>query len=188
VGKNYHIRYRDHFYSTPFEYVGKRVTVRRCGGMVEIFHDHQLLTNHLFSTRKFGYCTKTEHMPKEHQFVKGLTPGWIIAQAAKIGNNTVDVVTAIMRRSEHIQQGFGTTLGVLRFAKVYTPQRLEAACWRCLYYKCVTYKALKSVLENNLDQQPLTGILPAGTKQTTGVIMHENLRRNFDQNHSTEKE
>ncbi|MFP4164905.1 MAG: Mu transposase domain-containing protein [Chitinispirillaceae bacterium] len=42
VGKNYHMRYDDHFYSVPFEKVGTRVNIRRCGSMVEFFHDGQL--------------------------------------------------------------------------------------------------------------------------------------------------
>ncbi len=180
IGKNYHIRYRDHFYSAPFEYTGKRATVRRCGGMVEIFCNNQLLTRHLYSTRKFMYSTKTEHMPKSHQFTKGLTSGWIIAQASKIGNNTVNAVTAVMQRSEHVQQGFNAALGVLRLEKVYSPERLEAACRRCLYYRSVSYKTLKSVLENNLDQKPLTTV-SATTQQLSKAIVHENLRLNFDQ-------
>src|SRR4030042_6165649 len=100
VGKNYHLRYCDHFYSVPFEKVGMRVIVRRNGMMVEIFHDGQLPTRHLYSTRKFGYSTKSEHMPREHQFVKGLTPGWIMAQAAKIGDNTTGAVAEV-RSEEH---------------------------------------------------------------------------------------
>jgi len=187
AGKNYHIRYHDHFYSVPFEHVGKRVTVRRCGGMVEIFYDNQLLTRHLYCTRKFGYSTKTEHMPKAHQFVKGLTPGWIIAQASKIGNSTVNAVTNVMQRSEHVQQGFNAALGVLHLAKAYSPQRLEAACRRCLYYKCVTYRALKSVLESNLDQKPLNEV-STPTQNSSKIVVHENLRRDFSQQQKTEKE
>ena len=185
VGKNYHIRYRDHFSSVPFQHVGKRVIVRRCGGMVEIFYDNQSLTSHLFSTRKYGYSTKTEHMPKAHQFVKGLTPGWIIAQASEIGTNTVNAVALTMQRSEHVQQGFNAALGVLRLAKAYTPQRLEAACKRCLHHKAVTYRSLKAVLENNLDQQPLSGEHTA-THQPPSVVVHENLRRDFDPQQKSE--
>lgn len=186
VGKNYHIRYRDHFYSVPFEYVGKRVTVRRCGGMVEFFNDHQLLSRHLYCTRKFGYSTRTEHMPKAHQFVKGLTPGWIIAQASKIGNNTVSVVAATMQRSEHVQQGFNAALGILQLGKAYSAERLEAACKRCLHYKTATYRSLKAVLESHLDEQPLDGN-PAPSQSSTTTVIHENLRRDFNQPHTTEE-
>jgi transposase len=177
VGKNYHIRYDGHFYSVPFEMVTKRVIVHRCGMMIEIFHDGKLLTRHLYSPYAFKYTTKTEHMPSAHQFVKGLTPGWIIAQAAKIGENTVNAVTSVMRHTEHIQQGFNAALGVLQLAKVYTPERLELACKRCIHFNCITYRALKSVLSNNLEQQDLPGTAACNTSNL--VIIHENLRREF---------
>jgi len=175
VGKNYHVRYKDHFYSVPFEHVGKRVKIRRCGGMIEIIYDGQYLARHLYSMRKYGYTTKKEHMPQAHQFTKGLTPGWIISQAANIGQNTEDVIAAIMRRAEHVQQGFNAALGVLRLAKVYTPQRLEAACARCLHYRTTNYRALKSVLQNNLDKKPLEN-----EKKDTIPLTHENLRGDYE--------
>jgi transposase len=180
VGKNYHIRYADHLYSVPFTLVGKRVRLRRSSMMVEIFHDGQLITRHLYSPIKFRCTTKAEHMPKEHQFVKGLTPGWIVAQAAKIGENTVNAVAAVMRRCEHVQQGFNAALGILSFAKAYSPERLEAACRRCLHFNSVSYRALKSVLTNNLDQQPLSDCA-ATTGQGGMPLVHENLRLDYSQ-------
>lgn len=180
VGKNYHVRYKDHFYSVPFGYVGKRVKVRRCGSMVEIDYQSQSLSRHLYSTRRHGYTTKNEHMPKAHQFVKGLTPGWIIAQASEIGPQTVAVVSAIMKRAEHVQQGFNAALGVLHLAKGYTKERLEAASKRCVFYRTENYRALKSVLQNNLDKQP---IRPQSQEECAGqlnVFTHENVRGNFE--------
>lgn len=184
IGKNYHVRYAQHHYSVPFTLVGQRVRLRRSGMMVEIFHNGQLLTRHMYSSVKFRYSTKSEHMPKEHQFVKGLTPGWIIAQAAKIGDNTVNAVTAVMRRCQHVQQGFNAALGILSFAKAYSPERLEAASRRCLHFNCVSYRTLKSVLANNLDGQPLNGSSAAASHSATALV-HENLRRDFGE-HNTQ--
>jgi transposase len=186
VRKNYHVSYNDHFYSVPFEMVTKRVIVRHSGMMIEIFYDGKILTRHIFSTLAFKYTTKKEHMPLEHQFVKGLTPGWIIAQAAKIGENTVNAVTDVMRRSEHVQQGFNASLGILHLAKAYTPERLELACRRCIYFNCVTYRALKSVLSNNLEQQAIPNVT-TGKLNRNQVIVHENLRREFTETQSEER-
>ena len=175
IGKNYHIRYENHYYSAPFGYVGKRVKIRRNGGMVELHYKNQLLTRHLYSTRKYGYTTKNGHMPKAHQFVKGLTPGWIIGKASEIGPNTVEVISEIMKRTEHVQQGFNAALGVLRLAKVYTSQRLEKASKRCVFYRMKTYQALKSVLKNNLDKQPI-GENP---NKKENIVNHENIRNDY---------
>ena len=179
VRKNYHVQYENHYYSVPFEHVGKRVTVKRCGSMVEIFHDGKRLTSHLFSLQKYRHSTKTEHMPKAHQFVKGLTPGWIMAQAAEIGQNTVDVIEAIMKRTEHVQQGFNAALGVLRFAKAYSKPRLEAACARCLHFGTNNYRSVKSVLENNLDKVPISNSNVQQNTNDDEPLVHENLRGDY---------
>lgn len=178
VRKNYHVCYNDHFYSVPFEMATKRVTVRLCGMMVELFYDGKLLTRHIYSTYAFKHTTKTEHMPKEHQFVKGLTPGWIIAQAAKVGQSTVDAVSEVMRRNEHVQQGFNTALGILQFAKVYSPEKLEQACKRCIHFNCVSYRAIKSVLVNKLEQNEISLDTTTNSNDQMTVV-HENLRRDY---------
>ena len=102
VAKNYQVRYKDHYYSVPFQLATKRVIIKHSGMMIEIVYDGQIVTCHIYNPHAFKYSTKKEHMPEEHQFVKGLTPGWIIAQAAKIGPETVNAVTEVMRRSEHV--------------------------------------------------------------------------------------
>lgn len=73
-------------------------------------------------------------------------------------------------------QGLNVALGVLNLAKAYTPQRLERACQRCIHFKTVTYRSLKSVLQQSLDLQPLTTTAPAQTPP----VLHDNLRRNFN--------
>lgn len=176
VRKNYHVSFDKHFYSVPFELTTQRVTVRHCGMLVEIIHDNKIITSHIYSTYEFRYTTKKEHMPDAHQFVKGLTPGWIIAQAAKVGQSTVDVVSEVMKRNEHVQQGFNSALGILQLGRVYTPQRLELACLRCIHFKCVSYHSIKSVLVNNLEVNTIATKLQASKEH---VLVHENLRRDF---------
>jgi hypothetical protein len=118
-------------------------------------------------------------MPQAHQFVKGLSAGWIIAQAAQIGESTVNAVTEIMRRFEHPQQGFNGAMGILHLAKAYPPQKLEAACKRCLHFKMVSCRSVRSVLKQNLESAPLPGETTT-SENPRDVLMHENLRRDFN--------
>jgi hypothetical protein len=85
-----------------------------------------------------------------------------------------------MKRCEHVQQGFNAALGVLQFAKVYTAPRLEAACARCLYFRTITYRALKSVLQNNLDKEPLPDAAAIPVAHHEQPLVHENLRGTYE--------
>jgi transposase len=172
VGHNYHLRFEDHFYSVPHTLATKRVDVYQIGPIIEIYHDNIHVCRHQAGPPNFGYTTIPEHMPPSHAFVKGWSREWFIAKAAEIGPATAEAASQIMNSREHVQQGFNAVIGVLRLARVYSPQRVEKACQRATYFKSATFKAIKSILEQHLDKQtflPLPG-------QKSVPVVHENLR------------
>jgi transposase len=172
VAPNYHIRFEDHFYSVPHHLVAHRVDIFQLGSVIEIYHDNIHVCRHQIGAANFGYTTKTEHMPPNHAFVKGWSKEWFIAKAAEIGPATIDAIAKIMTNREHVQQGFNAAMGVLRLTKVHSPQRLECACQRALYFKSVTFRSIKSILEQHLDKQ---AFLPLKTTPEV-PLLHENIR------------
>jgi hypothetical protein len=58
----------------------------------------------------------------------------------------------------------------MRLVKSYPPDRIEAAAKRALFCRTFSYKSLKSILENNLDQAELPETFPEKS------INHENIR------------
>lgn len=101
------------------------------------------------------FTTLPEHMPKSHQRYLQWTPSRIIKWAAKNGPGTEKLVTRVMESRPHPEQGFRSSLGIIRLANHYSPERLENACVRALTIKGYSYKSVNSILKNNLDQQPL---------------------------------
>lgn len=172
VAPNYHIRYKDHYYSIPWELVRKRVDIYQIGGILEIYHEHSHVCRHRLSTRKYHYTTVDAHMPQGHRFVKGWSKSWFVFEAGKTGPATAEAVKIIIEQKTHVQQGFNIALGVLRFAKVYSRKRLENACKRALHYKSVSYQSIKSILQQELDKEPLS------EKQIKkqDALMHRNVR------------
>ena len=65
-----------------------------------------------------------------------------------------------MRSRPHPEQGFRSALGVMRLAKKYSPERLEAACERALALRSLSYKSVESMLKHGLDQRPLRAPSP----------------------------
>ncbi len=78
-----------------------------------------------------------------------------------------------MKHRSHPQQGFRACLGLLRLAKLYSAQRLEAACARALHIKAYSYKSVHSILKNGLDQQPFSGEI---TVSPEIPLIHHNIR------------
>jgi len=172
AGHNYHIRFNDHFYSVPYHLATKRMDVYQAGSIIEIYHDNVHVCRHQLGAPNFGYTTVKEHMPPSHAFVKGWSKEWFIAKASEIGPATAEAAVQIMNAREHVQQGFNAVMGMLRLARVYSPQRLEKACQRATYFKASSLKAIKTILEQHLDKQTF---LPLTVKQYEPVD-HDNIR------------
>lgn len=69
VQKNYHITLGEdwHFYSVPFNYIGKQVTAIYDADTVEIYYNQNRIALHKRSFKRHGYNTIEEHMPESHQ-------------------------------------------------------------------------------------------------------------------------
>ena len=61
-----------------------------------------------------------------------LSPERLKRQAGEIGRNAATLVELILVEKTHPEQGFRACVGILRLAKSYGAERLEAACARAL--------------------------------------------------------
>lgn len=61
----------------------------------------------------------------------------------------------------HPQQGFNSCLGIISLAIKYGNDRVEVASQRALAIGAVSYKSMKSILQNGLDAKPLPQQVPA---------------------------
>ena len=171
VAPDYHVEVDRHYYSVPYQLIKKEIDIRASASIIECFFKNKRVAAHSRNRRKGGHTTIPEHMPKPHQEYLEWTPQRLINWADKIGGFTSAVVNAVMSSRPHPQQGFRSCLGILRLGKRYGKDRLEAACERAMTIKSASYKSVKSILENNLDQQPL--LIPP---PQAPVIRHDNIR------------
>ena len=155
VAPNYHISIDKMNYSVPYEYIKKKVDVRLTRMTVEVFYDGDRICSH---RRLYGranqYSTNEEHMPDDHQKYIQWNGERFINWAAKIGNNTKAVVSAILSGYKVEQQGYKSCMGLLKLADKYTPDRLENACKRALSFTPrPSYKNIQVILSSGQDRQ-----------------------------------
>jgi hypothetical protein len=171
AGSNYHVRFENHHYSVPFKFAGKSIDVFQKGGIVELYHDGVHICRHRLGKRNWGYTTVDEHMPKAHQFVKGFTPEYLLAEAAKIGEHAVTAMKMLLESRSHPEQAFNAGMGIIRQTKQYGNERVNAACRRAIHFRSVTYKTIETILKQGLDKQPFES-----PKTTQKPVLHSNLR------------
>jgi transposase len=110
-------------------------------------------------------------MPSSHRRYAGWTIDRIRSDAGKIGSATAILCEVILERKRHPEQGFRACLGILRLAKPFGCQRLEAAAAYALEIGAHTYGSLKSILDNNMDRHP-----PRKPASNSASVFHTNIR------------
>lgn len=170
VGLDYHIDVGRHYYSVPHHLLKQKLWVRITARTVEAFLKGQRVASHQRTSGNRQHSTHRDHMPAHHRFREDWTPEKIRRQAARIGTNTEAFVELVMRERKHPEQGYRSCLGVIRLAKDFGNDRLEAACERAIEVNARSYTSLHSILKNGLDRQRRT---PATDEP---AITHPNIR------------
>ena len=110
---------------------------------------------HLRGAGRGRHTTLAEHMPSSHRRHAEWTIERIGREAAAIGPSTAKLAELILARGRpHPEQGYRACLGILRLARQYGADRLEAACDRGLDIGARSYGSLQSILKHGLDKRP----------------------------------
>lgn len=172
VNIDYHVELEWHYYSVPHTLMGEEVEIRATKTTVEVLHRGARVASHVRSFVRGGHTTDPSHMPKAHQAHLEWSPSRLIRWGEKIGKSTGALVQAILDDRPHPEQGYRSCLGILRLAKRYGDERLEAACARALLVRARSYRHVESILKNGLDRVAPLGAPP----QAPLALVHENIR------------
>jgi len=171
VRSDYHVEVDEHFYSVPYQLVREELEVRVTAQTVECLHGGRRVACHVRSRARGQSTTLVEHMPREHRHYVEWTPRRLVQWSQATGPSTAQVVEEILNSRSHPHQGFHSCLGLHRLSKGYGVERLEAACQRALAIRGLSYRSIRSILQNGLDRQAL----PSPAKEPPAVS-HGNVR------------
>lgn len=172
---DYHVEFDGHYYSVPYALAGQAVELRITASSLECFAAGKRVAVHARSQRRGAFTTLVEHMPASHQAHRQWTPGKLISWGATVGPHTEQVVSHQLERMPHPEQGYRACLGLMRLARQYGKERLEAAATRAVTLGAMRYRSVASILKSGLDRAPLP---TTGPQQTELALpsTHENLR------------
>ncbi|MEO7649957.1 MAG: IS21 family transposase, partial [Bryobacteraceae bacterium] len=154
-----------------YNLVHEVMEIRSMPGTVEIFHKGKRVASHLRSHGHGHMETNNEHRPRSHQEHLAWPPSRIVNWAGTVGPNTARAIEVLLEQKPHPEMGYRGCLGIIRLAKKYSNERLEAAALRALMAGACRYKSIESILQNSLDRQPLEAPPDLSTPST-----HDNIR------------
>ncbi len=166
---DYHVDVEKTYYSVPYTLIGQKVDISYTYTTVVIYHKGTRVASHMRVHQKGAFVTDQTHMPHEHRNFLEWTPERIKLWGEKIGSETRGLMEAIMEHRVHPEHGFRSCLGIVRLAKLYSPERVDEACKRALELKAYNYKSVKSLLEHGLEK------VPSNMKEKI-IPLHDNVR------------
>ncbi len=151
---NYHIYLSDdvHYYSVPYRYKGRKVDVFFTERAVEVYCSNVRIASHFRDRKKNGYTTERVHMPERHKWEDNWNHEKLTSMARGKGEAVATAIETVLSSRQHPEQSYKTCLGIISLAKDFGDLRLNRACERAIYYENCTYKMIKNILSNNMDQ------------------------------------
>ncbi|MBI5016601.1 MAG: IS21 family transposase [Deltaproteobacteria bacterium] len=171
VNIDHHVDVEGHYYSVPYTLIHQVLDARIEEFTIELFHKGKRVASHPRSRKKGFASTLPEHRPASHRFVEW-SPERFTRWAATLGPHTEQLVAAILSARVYPEQAYRTCLGILNLGKRCGPERLEAACRRALHFGVRSWKGVKNILDNRLEEIPL----PVATQEELPLGPHENVR------------
>ncbi len=158
VMKNNHVSLSmdKHYYSVPYDYIGKKVKLFYNQVDVEIYYLYEKIASHIRDPRPFRYTTESEHLATSHRYITDWTPEGFIERAEKVGTSTRVYITKVLEKPQHAEQAYRTCQGILSLAKRVGNERLNNACIRADFFGEYSYKTIKTIIERKLDYTDLS--------------------------------
>lgn len=171
VNINYHVSFKKHDYSVPYTMIHKGVELKATKELLEVYFKGSRICSHRISRVKNGYTTVKEHMPPSHQKYLEWTPERILSWADRTGSHVSILLSQIMAARRHPEQAYKSCLGILRLKERFPLERINAACQRAVVFQTLSYKGVKNILLNGLDERPPVTVTVSRAPQD-----HSNIR------------
>jgi len=152
------------FYSAPCRLVGQKLWVCAGARQVRLYTaKYELAATHERAQKAGERHTHPDHLPQEKLPGLLLDRENCLSEAVEIGSAVEQVVQAML--DDPVVERLPTAGRLVRLRKRYGDMRLEAACQRALAFGDPSYKTIKRILVQGLEQEqeaiPLT--LPPAT-------------------------
>lgn len=155
-----HVQFERALYSVPWRWVGKQAWVRAVAGSVYIYVGDVRVASHR-KARAGQRVTLEEHLPEGRRDLRHRSRGYWLERAARVGPDTGAFVREVFSSDDVLDQ-LRKVQAIVTHLETFPKHRAEAASKRAAFYANYEYRAIKQILTDGLDAQPLPPVaLPA---------------------------
>lgn len=149
-----HIEVARAYYSVPYPYLGKRVTVHFNATWVKVFVEekrvHKLIAFHR-AIIPGRFRTEREHLPEKKSFTVLSYTRYLIEQCGTVGPECERLARITL--DERQQRGFRPLQGIISLAKKYGAATVNQACQKAITLNSLRYHTVKLLCEDVSQEQ-----------------------------------
>lgn len=150
------------FYSAPWRLIGRKLMLRATRTRVAIYADDVRIATHERG-RRGERKTIEEHLPEGRRDYRERTRGFWEERADRLGEDVGIFIREVFDADDVLYQ-LRTVQAIVRHLESFPPERARGACRRARYFQSHGYGAIKRILRDALDLEPLPAVaVPAST-------------------------
>ena len=158
-----------HYYSVPYQYIGKKVKMLYTSFDVEIYYNYELIAKHKRQTGRYQYTINSKHLASQHLFLTEWNPDTFLNRATQIHEDVASYIAKVLEAKPFPEQAYKSCSGILNFARRVGSERLIDACRCAESFGQYSYRTIEEILNKRLDK-----LLPE--VEQNDIPVHDNIR------------
>jgi len=152
LAQNNHIYLTEdkHYYSAPYQYIGKKLKVIYTRSMVRIFYNSNQIAVHKRNYVKGKYTTIEEHLCSTHQYYLNRSPEYYKKKAKNFSASLGKLVELIFSQNKYPEQLYRSCDGLFRLYKNTDLKIFNRACDMAIEYENYNYSFVLNIIKNKM--------------------------------------
>ena len=165
LAQNNHIYLTEdkHYYSAPYQYIGKKLKVIYTRSMVRIFHNSNQIAVHKRDYTKGKYTTCKEHLCSTHQYYLKRSPKYYKNRANELSTPLGKLVELIFSQDKYPEQLYRSCEGLFNLHRHTPAETFNRACNIAIEHKNYSYGFMQNLIKNKMTdevEEPITKQMP----------------------------
>lgn len=159
VHRDSHVVFEKRQYSVPWRLIGRKVWIRATPTTVCVYADDERVATH---RRRGEGARQTDeaHLPPERAALRHRSREHWEERADRMGEAVGRYIREIFDADDVLSQ-LRKVQAIVTHLETFPPERAQRACQRASFYGAMSYQAIKTILRQGLDMEPLpTSRLP----------------------------
>ena len=165
-----HLGQDKHYYSAPYQYIGKKLKVIYTRSVVRIFSGYNLIAIHKRSFVKGGYTTDKNHLCSTHQHYLTRSPEYYQNKAHRICEPLGKLVELIFSQNRYPEQLYNGCDGLFSLQRNTHPETFDKACQIAIEHQNYSYRFVQNIIKNKMTETT------TGEKINKALPKHNNIR------------